>query len=360
MKLPKAGWIGGAVGLVAAGAAVGVAAERYAIGRIRSGDDPEADEPFGALPADRSRVVMAGDGVPLCVEEVGPLDAPLTVVFVHGYGLAMGSWHYQRRCLSEDSDQTLRLVFYDQRGHGDSGRGPARSSTIETLGSDLAAVLDDVGGTAPVVLVGHSLGGMTILALAAREPERFGSQVVGVALLSTSAGMVSGLRLSLPAAFAALRRPLVPLVSRGMIRGSGLIERGRRAGADVAWLLTRRYSFGSTDVSPTLVGYVERMIAATPIDVIAEFLPVVTNHDKRAALPALRALPVLVLVGGSDVLTPPAHSEAIAAALPDATLQVFDGAGHLALMELAGATCTALEQFLAAIPRRAGRRRQRR
>lgn len=333
--------IGGAVGLVAAGAAVGLATERYAIGRIRTGADPAHGEPFGRLKPDRARIEVTDDGTPLYVEEVGPVDAPLTVVFLHGYGLCMGAWHYQRRALA---DSRYRLVFYDQRSHGRSGRGPATGSTIEQLGKDLAVIL--AGLPDRVALVGHSLGGMTIMALAQARPELFGTQVVGAALLSTSAGMVSELKLSLPAALASLRRPFIPVVARGLAWRPALLERGRQAGADIAWLLTRRYSFGAKDVSPALVGYVERMIAATPVDVIGEFLPVIMSHDKRAALPALQAVPTLVMVGDKDLLTAPAHSRAIAAALPDATLVELPGAGHLALVEQPEATNAALIDFL--------------
>jgi pimeloyl-ACP methyl ester carboxylesterase len=339
-----AGLIGGAVGILAAGAAVGVAVERYAIGRIRSGPDENADEPYDRLPADRSRVVVAEDGVPLYVEEVGPVDAPLTVVFCHGYGLAMGSWHYQRRDLPGLLDRPIRMVFYDQRCHGRSGRGDAVDSTVEQLGRDLAAVLGDLSG--PVVLVGHSLGGMTIMALAEQEPEWFGERIVGVALLSTSAGMISELKLSLPAALASLRRPFIPVVARGMTRRPALLERGRRVGADIAWLLTRRYAFGDGPVSPALVGYVERMIAATPVDVLGEFLPVVMSYDKRDALPPLARVPTVIVVGTRDLLTSPDHSAAIAAALPDAELVELPGAGHLALMERASETNEILRKFL--------------
>jgi pimeloyl-ACP methyl ester carboxylesterase len=337
----RAGLIGGAIGLVAAGAAVGLATERYAIGRIRTDADPAVGEPFGKLRPDRARIEVADDGTPLYIEEIGPVDAPLTVVFMHGYGLEMGAWHYQRRGLAESG---FRLVFYDHRSHGRSGRGPATGSTVEQLASDLAVVLAGLPGR--VALVGHSLGGMTIMALAQSRPELFSTQVVGVALLSTSAGMVSELKLTLPAALASLRRPFIPVVARGLSWRPALIERGRKAGADIAWLLTRRYSFGTKDVSPALVGYVERMIAATPVDVIGEFLPVIMSHDKRAALPALQAVPTLVMVGEKDLLTPAAHSRAIAGALPDASLVELPGAGHLALLEQPEATNSALTEFL--------------
>jgi pimeloyl-ACP methyl ester carboxylesterase len=85
--------------------------------------------------------------------------------------------------------------------------------------------------------------------------------------------------------------------------------------------------------------------------VIGEFLPVIMSHDKRSALPALREVPALVMVGGRDLLTPAEHSLAIAAALPDAELIELPGAGHLALMESAAETNVALSAFLSGVAR---------
>ena len=74
------------------------------------------------LDGDRSYLVTTPDGVPLAVREVGPADAPLTVVFAHGFCLRMGAFHFQRMRLSEQWGPQVRMVFYDQRGHGRSGR----------------------------------------------------------------------------------------------------------------------------------------------------------------------------------------------------------------------------------------------
>jgi pimeloyl-ACP methyl ester carboxylesterase len=342
----RAGIVAGVAGLVAAGTAVGLATERYAIGRIRNGPDPEAGEPFGRLPADRTRTVSTDDGVPLAVEEVGPPDAPLTVVFVHGYCLAMGSWHFQRQGLADVTHPRLRMVFYDCRSHGRSGRGPAGTATIDQLGDDLFRVLAEVVPTGPIVLVGHSMGGMTVMALADRHPELFQRRVVGVSLLSTSTGRLAEVTLGFPAITARLRAPVLPLALRMMRSGSTLIERGRRIGSDVAWLLTRLYSFGSTDVSPALVEYVGQLISATPVEVIADFFPALTAHDKLSALGRLRGIPVLIVVGDKDLLTPVDHSRRMAAALPDAELLVLEGAGHLAMMERPALVTLRLRAFL--------------
>jgi pimeloyl-ACP methyl ester carboxylesterase len=331
VKRERLGLIGAVAGAVAVGAAAGLAAERYAIGRVRLAEDPEAEEPFFALPADRVRQVHANDGVPLHVEEVGPEDAALTVVFCHGYTLEMASWHYQRKALAQE--ELGKLVFWDQRSHGRSGRGSAASATIDQLGEDLHAVIEACAPRGKVVLVGHSMGGMTVMALADSHPELFGPRVVGVALVATSPGKLAEVTFGLPALFTGVNRRVLPFLTRGMRGRPELFERGRRLGTDVAFLATRRASFGSKDVPPSLVELTERMIAATPVDVIAEFYDTFMDHDKLTALSVLDDVETLVLVGSADVVTPLAHSREIAAALPRAQLVVLEGAGHMVQLE---------------------------
>ncbi len=341
----SAGLAGGLLGLVAAGTAVGLVAERLAVGRTRLRPDPDAREPFFALPADRVLSVLADDGVPLYVEEVGPAgDPPLTVVFCHGYTQQLAAWHYQRQALAADNPG--RLVFWDQRSHGRSGRSDPARATIDQLGRDLSAVLEQSAPSGPVVLVGHSMGGMTIMALADQRPELFGSRVVGVALLSTSAGRVSELTFGLPAKAGPVTRRALPWVTRGMRAQPATFERTRRLGTDLAFLLARRLAFGSGDISPSLVEFVEKMTADCPVDVIAEFYDTFTSHDKLAALDVLGSVEVLVLVGTKDLLTPQAHSRAIAEALPGAQLVIVEGAGHMVQLERAPLVTLHLRELL--------------
>ncbi len=317
---------------IAVGAGLGVALENVVAGRVRLRRDPEAGEPLGRLPG-RGHPVVADDGVLLQVEEAGDPQAPLTVVFCHGYTLEMGCWHYQRRDLARVTSPPLWLVLYDQRSHGRSTRGPSEHATIDQLGADLHRVLDAVAPAGPVVLVGHSMGGMTIMALADRAPHLFGTRVQGVALLATSAGQLAEITLGLPVALAQVLRRFAPRTVAEVQRQPDLVERGRVLATDVGFLLARRLSFGSRRVSPTLVSFVERMIASTPADVIADFFSTFADHDKLEALGVLRAIPTLVLAGDADLLTPVEHSRAIAEALPDAELVVLPGAGHLLMLE---------------------------
>lgn len=75
------------------------------------------------------------------------------------------------------------------------------------------------------------------------------------------------------------------------------------------------------------------MIEGTPIDVVAEFYPAFTDHDKTEALACFTDMPVLVLAGIGDLVTPSEHSEAIADLLPDAELVLVPDAGHLVMLE---------------------------
>lgn len=342
----RAGIVGAIVGVTAAGIAVGVAAERMVVRRSQRVEDPYAGEPFGELPYDDELTVTTPDGVDLHVEIVdGDVSDP-TVVFVHGFCLDMGTFHFQRRAF----DSQYRMVFYDQPGHGRSGRRGEGEYTLDALGVGLASVLDATVPTGRIVLVGHSMGGMTIMALAEHAPHLFVERVAGVALVSTSASVSAGkldrVTFGLPEAVARFRHPLMPLVRNAGKITVATVDRARKASTDLAWLLTRRYGFGTPRPSPALVSYVEKMNSATSAEVIARYLRTLYTHARLLALAALREVPVLVVCGDSDVLTPLAHSQEIVAVLPDAEMVVVENGGHVVTLEHADEVNEALAAFL--------------
>jgi pimeloyl-ACP methyl ester carboxylesterase len=337
----RTGIIGGAVGVIATGAAVAVAVDRSRRARNAHGA-ARADDDFVDGPATRHGVVVAGDGTGLYYEQVGADSAPLTVVFVHGFALCLRSFLFQRRALVEQFGDRIRMVFYDQRAHGRSDRSSADRASIDQLGRDLTAVLATVAPSGPLVLVGHSMGGMTILALADQQPEVFAERVHGVALLSTSTGKLAAVTMGLPALVARITGPVLPLLLRGARSQAALVERGRALGSDVAWVITRKLSFATEDIDPATVDFVTSMIAATRIEVIADYYPALMRHDKLRALDALRDTRVLIMCGDHDLLTPPEHSREMADRLPKATLSIVPNAGHLALIEDPGRTNEAL------------------
>ncbi|WP_207782552.1 alpha/beta fold hydrolase [Phytoactinopolyspora limicola] len=361
------GSVGAVVGVAAAGAAVGFAAERYVMGRSLRKDDPYADEPFGSLRG-TSRIVVADDGAPLYVEVDEPAEpTDLTVVFSHGYALTQDSWHFQRR----DLRGRARLVFWDQRRHGRSGgtAGPDGNETTvdvntrreqprqqvvrERLAADLAAVIDATAPSGPVILVGHSMGGMTMLALALERPDLFGESVRGFALIATSAEGMNGSTFGLPAPLGRLATRSAPGLVAALARRPELVERGRRAGSDLGYVVTRRYSFSKRG-SPALVEFTAAMNAATPVPVLAEFLPVVWGIDAHDALPVLAGLPGLVVAADHDHLTPLKHGRAIADALPQAEYVEVADAGHMVLLERHDVVTDHLEVLIERVRRGAG------
>lgn len=289
----------------------------------------------GGLPV----TVTTSDGVRLAVDVSAP-DAPeYAVVYAHGWVLNRHSWHFQREALNGKA----MLVFYDQRGHGSSSAGPYESCTIEQLGDDLHAVIEAVVPPGlPVILVGHSMGGMTIMGLAARHPELFGDRVVGVALLSTSAGDLASNTFGLPKVVSRL----TPVVLDGMLARAAQLDRRVALKARTNLPVTRYIAFGRKP-DRSHVRFVNDMIAATPTEVMVGFFHGILAHDKLAVLGALSAVETVVIVGERDRLTTPSHARRIAAAVQGARLLVVPEAGHMVGMERPEVVNQALSELAA-------------
>jgi pimeloyl-ACP methyl ester carboxylesterase len=323
--------IGGAIGVAAAGTAiaVGVAARKRT-----DADDPYAGEPLGRLRADRTYTVIADDGIELAVEEVDPAAGgrpEITVVFVHGFALSRRSWHFQRRALAQLTEPRVRQVLYDHRSHGESGRATEESSTIDRLALDLGEVLEKAGVEGPTVLVGHSMGGMTIMALAELRPELFAGQVCGVALIGTSAGEVG--KSGLPRPLLSRYNPVTRNIGRLADWQPGMVELVRAAGGRLTRRALRSLAFGSKDVPSSLVDFLLELLDATPTRVLADFIDTLGTHNRYAALAGLKHTHVLVISGDADRMTPFSHAERIAIELPDAELVRAHGGGHMVMFE---------------------------
>ncbi len=337
------GLVAGAVALAVGGAAAGLELERRVVAK-RFREDPEmpAEDFFGlrSLGPD----VVTPDGVVLHTEVDQPDDDPgpvpgaenrpsPTIVFVHGYALDLDCWHFQRKHFRGRH----RLVFYDQRSHGRSTRSAPERCRISQLAEDLEQVLDEVVPAGPVILVGHSMGGMTILRLARSRPELFGPdavgrhRIVGVGLTFTSAGEMtnySPIRAVPGRTFGRFAPPLMA----GLNRIPDLVDRTRKSGSDLGFVVTKRAAFGS-DVPASYVEFVAEMVGRTSLAVVADFYPAFAELDEVAGLTRLRTVETAVVGGLDDVILPIPHTDKIIAELPDADSRRLSACGHLGMIE---------------------------
>nr|WP_313313120.1 alpha/beta hydrolase [Dietzia maris] len=295
----------------------------------RRANDPWAGEDMWELGVDRGSMVAASDGVPLAVREAGPTDAPMTVVFAHGYTLSMDSWHFQRRHLADRFGSEIRMVFYDQRGHGLSGMSSRKNSTIDQLSRDLDTVISATAPTGPVVVIGHSMGGMTAMGYCARHPDAVRERVLGVGLVATAMAELSEAGLG-----AVLDNKSVARLAGLAGRSPGVFTNGRRALGALISPFIYGGSFGDpATMSPTVARFVDKLIGSTDVLTIANFFETLTQHDESAAVPVLRDVRTTVLCGDRDLLTPLDRSVDIVEELPDAEFVVVPGAGHMVMLE---------------------------
>ena len=285
--------------------------------------DPAGRELFADFGGERS-VVRAADGTALWVRSFGPADAP-TIVLVHGWTCAAEFWKLQVEALKGER----RLVAFDLRGHGQSERPPDRDYTIETFAKDLDSVIEAcVPAGERAMLVGHSLGAMTIVAWAGAHPEKVDSRVASAVLLNTGVGDLISESLvveGLPDGFARLQR----LAGEGVLRARAPIP------ATSTPISNRiiRHAVTGPDASPAEVAFCERLVLSCSAEVRGAVGGALTRLDLAHALAELQ-VPTLVVAGELDRLTPPKHAYEMAAGLPD-VLDVVEipRSGHMSPIE---------------------------
>jgi pimeloyl-ACP methyl ester carboxylesterase len=274
--------------------------------------------------------VSAQDGVPLAVHVFGAEAATATIVFVHGHCLRAESWSYLRaRLLGQWGDDT-RMVFYDHRGHGESGVAHPSTYTIEQLGHDLDTVLRTVAPTGPVILVGHSMGAMVLLAYARLHPEAIGTRVVGVGLLAAAANGITEVGLA-----RLLNRRAVASLLAAVTRAPRVLQASKLLTRRLFAPIMREADFGARKVNPRIAALATAMMNDTPLLTMAGFLHSLITFDETATLHRLGAIPALVLAGSADIIFPFAHSVALASQLAGSELVRLEGAGHSVMLERA-------------------------
>jgi len=261
--------------------------------------------------------VKVADGTTLNVVTSGP-PSDVTVVLLHAWTLDLTSWDRVAEALPG------RVLRYDHRGHGQSGGGTLR--TFDQLADDLVEVLDAHAPDGDLVLVGHSMGGMTMMALAERHPQVY-ERVRGAVFVATSSGDLPAVR----AIEKTLGRWLSRRTALGFARAMPLGLRALLFGRRAAW----------KDVLAT-----SAMISRCTGNAFVDFRNEVATHNRAKALAELTSVPAAVLAGGQDLLTPARHARAIATELPHAELVIYPGAGHMLPLERAEEVADRIARFL--------------
>lgn len=326
MTPPGKGLVAG-VGGVAAAATGWLAAQRLDRRAIEA--DPKRSALFAPLGGNR-RTVRSADGTGLAVRTFGPEGAP-SIVFVHGWTCASPFWKLQVGTLSKER----RIVAYDLRGHGHSERAANGDYSIEAFAADLDAVLAAcVPAGERALLVGHSLGAMTIVGWAGRlSPAQVDARASSIVLVNTGVGDLISRSLvidGVPDSLARLQR----LAGEGVLRARAPIP---AFSTPISYRVIQHAVVGP-DASPAEIALCEQLVLACPADVRSACGGTLSALDLQAALGSLVA-PTLVVTGQRDRLTPPEHAHEMAKALPN-VLDVVEipNSGHMTPVEFPAAT----------------------
>lgn len=310
-----------------AGAAAGFALERAVVrGRLVPTIQP-GEVPLGSI-AGEVRTLDGPRGVRITVESYGPEDGP-QLVLSHGWVCTGRAWHEQVARLAHD----VRIITYDQPGHARTSPPEDGEYDIDLLGDTLATVLAEASRPGPVVVAGHSMGGMTILN-AARRHDAVRERLAGAVLLSTTSSARSE-RLTLETGIRAvarldrvIRRVVPTLRDPRVTRGA---ERVYTSTSDLSFLLSRWTAVGP-DTGPEVVAFTQEMLLTSGFDVVVGLVEPILGVDEDAGLDALADIPTTLVVGSHDRLTPAALTRRMAARSHAGVVEL-EGAGHMSLLE---------------------------
>ncbi|MEU8620125.1 alpha/beta hydrolase [Streptomyces sp. NPDC048623] len=276
--------------------------------------------------------VTSADGSAIHVEVYGPEGAP-AVVLAHGWTCSARFWDAQIRDLAADH----RVIAYDQRGHGGSPAptpapapvsapavdGTGRGYSTEALADDLEAVLAaTLGPGERAVIAGHSMGGMTIMAASRRAV--FRQHAAAALLCSTGPSRLTEEATVVPMAPGRLRTRLTAAVLGSKLPLGPVTAVSKKI---------LRYATMGPGSAAERVDVCARIVHACPRGARYGWSQVLAALDLEVGLRELR-LPVAVLVGTADRLTPARHSRVMAGALSHCTgLVELAGMGHMTPVE---------------------------
>jgi pimeloyl-ACP methyl ester carboxylesterase len=285
---------------------------------------PGPDEPHTLRTGEVQRLTRP-DGSELRVEIYGPPDGQ-PVVLTHGWGMDSDEWYYLKKDLAK-----FRLIVWDLPGLGLSKEPDNHDYSLENLAGDLEAVINVAGGR-PVVLLGHSIGGMISLTHCRLFPGAMGTRVCGLALVNTT--YTNPVRTtSMAPLMTVLQKPVIEPLLHLTILLSPLVR-------IMNWL---SYWNGSAHQSAERSGFSGKETRGQ-LDFVAGYTPrnspAVTargmlgmlHYDATSTLRQV-TVPTLIITGDKDKVCLPDASEVMRAEIPGAELVTFSPARHEGLIE---------------------------
>lgn len=282
----------------------------------------------------RRLTVDAPDGARIAVLDhpatSGQAQGP-TLVLAHGWCSTTEVWDPVVTEL-QDRRPDLRVITYDQPGHGRSTPGRDRQVSLLDLGATLREVIAETAPEGDVVLGGHSMGGMTLMALAQVDPGLVHRRVRGVALIGTAAHL-----------------------TRRAIRGEALAMKllgalpANARGLPSTARLTAANLFGP-DPDPEAVRTTMRMTTRTRANVVSDWHRAIAGLDFREHLAPFAEVRTVVVTGRVDRLTPVSAGRRLAALVPGADFWMVPHTGHMVLLEAPAVIADKIELLLDAEP----------
>ncbi|NTW01788.1 MAG: alpha/beta hydrolase [Oscillochloris sp.] len=306
------------------------------VATLKPGRQPTAGDPEHSRDGHVHRLERP-DGTVLQLETYGS-DAAPPLILTHGWGTNSTEWYYLKRQLS----QRFRLIVWDLPGVGRSTRSHIRDYSLDAFAEHLDAVLRFA--VKPAILVGHSIGGMTILTFCRRFPETLGQRVAGLALVHTT--YINPVRTArFGRLFTALERPLiVPLLYLTIALAPLVLLMNWLGYLNGSLHIANQQSGFTGNESWGQVEFVTRYNLYTAPSVLARGMLGMLKYDGRAALPAI-TIPTLIIPSDQDPLCPPEASAYIHQHVRSSQLAPLAPARHMGLLEQNQQFATLIDRF---------------
>ncbi len=250
----------------------------------------------------KEKQLQVGDHHLSYIDEGAHEGTPL--IFIHGFPFNKWTWENQVEAFKNNH----RVIAFDVRGHGLS-KSETEGLSIESLTKDLFLFMDALQ-VKKATLCGLSMGGYIALHAIKEQPER----IAALILCDTqcTADNAEG------------KKKRMETVAK--IRKNGLTDYARES---LPKLLSEYTLTNKKDV----VAFIENTIINTPVETICNTLIALADRKETCSILPSITIPVLIMVGEADQLTPPKAAQYIHDHIPGSVLQLIDHAGHLSNLE---------------------------